>query len=133
MLFGPFTVIIQQDIDRESSAPSYSTISDLHLSEYIPYIFQILAQMLDQHSGVPTDYRSLLPFLLTPSTWQQKGNVPGLVKLLKAFLVRDSAQMVATGQFASVLAVVQQRLIPSRNNDAWGFELLQAVVRSVRP
>ncbi|KAF8063522.1 CAS/CSE protein [Lyophyllum atratum] len=116
-LFGPFTIILQQDIDQ-----------------YIPYVFQVLAQMLELHKmDVPEQYRSLLPFLLTPAMWQQKGSIPGLVKLLKAFLVRDSAQMLAAGQVASVLAVVQQRLIPSKLNDAWGFELLHSVVLNVRP
>ncbi|TFY54539.1 hypothetical protein EVG20_g9663 [Dentipellis fragilis] len=113
-LFGPFTVILQQDIDQ-----------------YIPYVFQILAQMLELHAGVPTDYRALLPILLTPAIWQQKGSIPGLVQLLKAFLDRDAVQMATTGQFTSVLAVVQQRLIPSKLNDGWGFELLQAVVRHI--
>ncbi|GLB42771.1 putative importin alpha re-exporter [Lyophyllum shimeji] len=116
-LFGPFTFILQQDIDQ-----------------YIPYVFQVLAQMLELHKAeVPEQYRSLLPFLLTPAIWQQKGSIPGLVKLLRAFLARDSTQMTAAGQVASVLAVVQQRLIPSRVNDAWGFELLQSVVRHVKP
>lgn len=87
--------------------------------------------MLDLHTGVPIAYRSLLQHLLMPSIWQQKGSVPGLVKLLKAFLARDSAEMVQTGSFTSVLAVVQQRLIPSKLNDAWGFELLQGVVSYV--
>jgi len=90
--------------------------------------------MLELHkTDVPDQYRSLLPFLLTPAMWQQKGSIPGLVKLLKAFLVRDSAQMLAAGQVASVLAVVQQRLIPSKLNDSWGFELLHSVVLNVRP
>jgi len=90
--------------------------------------------MLELHTtNVPAQYRSLLPFLLTPAVWQQKGSIPGLVKLLKAFLVRDSAQMLVAGQVASVLAVVQQRLIPSKLNDAWGFELLQSVVQNVKP
>ncbi|KAJ8473968.1 hypothetical protein ONZ45_g16104 [Pleurotus djamor] len=112
-LFGPFTFILQQDIDQ-----------------YIPYTFQIIAQMLELHTkDVPTEYRSLLPFLLTPAIWMQKGSVPGLVKLLRAFLSRDAPQMAAQGQLASVLAVTQQRLIPSKVNDVWGFELLQAVVR----
>ncbi|KAI0366303.1 Cse1-domain-containing protein [Pilatotrama ljubarskyi] len=114
-LFGPFTIILQQDIDQ-----------------YIPYVFQILAQMLDLHSGdVPPEYRSLLPFLLTPASWTQKGSIPGLVKLLKAFLARDAPAMVAAGQLTQVLGVVQQRLIPSKINDGWGFELLQAVVQYV--
>ncbi|KAF8871694.1 CAS/CSE protein, partial [Infundibulicybe gibba] len=116
-LFGPFTIILQQDIDQ-----------------YIPYVFQMLAQMLELHTtSVPAEYRGLLPFLLTPAMWQQKGSIPGLVKLLKAFLARDSPQMHTSGQIASVLAVVQQRLIPSKINDAWGFELLCAVVMHVPP
>lgn len=116
-LFGPFTFILQQDIDQ-----------------YIPYAFQILAQMLEAHTtGVPSEYRTLLPFLLTPTCWQQKGSIPGLVKLLKAFLARDAAEMVKTGQITAVLAVVQQRLIPSKINDGWGFELLQGVVQYVPP
>jgi exportin-2 (importin alpha re-exporter) len=86
-----------------------------------------------QTAEVPAQYRSLLPFLLTPAMWQQKGSIPGLVKLLKAFLARDSAQMLAAGQVASVLAVVQQRLIPSKLNDVWGFELLQSAVQNVKP
>lgn len=117
-LFTPFTTILQQDIDQ-----------------YIPYVFQVLAQMLDLHSTgeVPPEYRNLLPFLFTPAIWQQKGSIPGLVKLLKTFLGRDAPQMFAAGQIASVLAVVQQRLIPSKVNDAWGFELIQSVVFNVKP
>ena len=93
-------------------------------------MFQILAQMLDLHTGeVPAEYRSLLPFLLTPAAWQQKGSVPGLVKLLKAFLSHDAKSIVESGQITQVLGVIQQRLIPSKINDGWGFELLQAVVQ----
>lgn len=86
--------------------------------------------MLELHtSDVPSEYRSLLPFLLTPAVWLQKGSVPGLVKLLKAFVARDATQMAAQGQLPSVLAVIQQRLIPSKANDMWGFELLYSIVR----
>jgi exportin-2 (importin alpha re-exporter) len=88
--------------------------------------------MLELHvNNVPAEYRTLLPFLLTPAIWQQKGSVPGLVKLLQAFLAKDSKAMVAAGQLPSVLAVAQQRLIPSKLNDVWGFQLLQAVVQYV--
>ena len=90
--------------------------------------------MLELHtSSVPNEYRTILPFLLTPAGWQQKGSIPGLVKLLKAFLARDSVQLVETGQYTAILAVVQQRLIPSKINDGWGFELLEAVVQNIPP
>ncbi|KAI0296781.1 armadillo-type protein [Multifurca ochricompacta] len=113
-LFPPFTEILQKDIDQ-----------------YIPYVFQILAQMLKLHRGVPVDYRSLLPFLVTPAIWAQKGSIPGLVALLRAFLARDAAAMVGANQHTSVLGIVQQRLIPSKANDGWGFELLQSIVLHV--
>jgi len=113
-LFPPFTEILQKDIDQ-----------------YIPYVFQILAQMLTLHRGVPVDYRALLPFLLTPAMWAQKGSIPGLVSLLRAFLARDAAAMVEANQHTSVLGIVQQRLVPSKANDGWGFELLQSVVLHV--
>lgn len=117
-----------------SSFPMQTCHSSCLSPEYIPYVFQILGQMLELHaSSVPDEYRSILPFLLTPAGWQQKGSVPGLVKLLKAFLTRDSVQLVETGQYTAILAIIQQRLIPSKINDGWGFELLQAVVQNIPP
>jgi exportin-2 (importin alpha re-exporter) len=87
--------------------------------------------MLQLHRGVPVNYRALLPFLLTPTIWAQKGSIPGLVVLLRAFLARDVAAMIETGQHISVLGIVQQRLVPSRTNDGWGFDLLQSVMLHV--
>ena len=97
------------------------------LLEYIPYVFQLLAQMLDLHTqDIPAAYRELLPFLLTPAAWTQKGSIPGLVKLLKAFMSHDAKNIVANNQHMNVYGVIQT-LLKSKANDAWGFELLQAV------
>ncbi|CAE6534937.1 unnamed protein product [Rhizoctonia solani] len=107
-LFGPFTIIIQQDVDQ-----------------FIPYVFQILAQMLEIHTtSVPPAYSSLIGILFTPAVWQQRGNVPALVRLVKAFITKDPNSI----DVRTVLAVVQQRLIPSRVNDVYGFELLELLV-----
>jgi exportin-2 (importin alpha re-exporter) len=53
------------------------------------------------------------------------------VSLLRAFLSRDAVAMVDAGQHIPVLGIVQQRLVPSKANDGWGFELLQSVVLHV--
>ena len=127
-LFPPFTEILQKDIDRMSFELLSSLDQPMTVAEYIPYVFQILAQMLTLHRGVPVDYRALLPFLLTPAMWSQKGSIPGLVALLRAFLARDAAAMVEANQHTAVLGIVQQRLVPSKVNDGWGFELLQSAV-----
>ena len=47
------------------------------MTGYIPYLSEIHAQILKLHTTyVPTDYRSLLLFLLQPVIWRQKGSVP---------------------------------------------------------
>ena len=74
-----------------------------------------------------------LAFLLQPSSRAQRGSIPGLVRLLKAFLRMDAAELASTGQFTSALAVVQQKLIPSKINDTSGFELLRAVIQYIPP
>lgn len=71
--------------------------------------------MLELHNtDVPEDHRSILPFLLQPASWVQEGSIPALVRILRAFLAGDAPQMAQTGQFTVILAVVQQKLIPSR-------------------
>lgn len=86
--------------------------------------------MLTLPQRVPVDYRDLFPFL-TPAMWARKGTIPGLVALLRAFLARDAAAMVQANRHRSVLGIVQQRLVPSKANDGWSFELLQSVVLHV--
>ncbi|KZT24288.1 hypothetical protein NEOLEDRAFT_1179287 [Neolentinus lepideus HHB14362 ss-1] len=114
MLSGPLAVILQQDVEQ-----------------YIPYVFQLLAQMLTVHTvGPPTSYRGLLHLLVQPPVWGQKSNIPGLVRLLKAFLAKDTAYMVESGSYVGVMAAVQ-RLISSRNNDTWGFKLLEGVIVNI--
>lgn len=101
------------------------------LAEFKPYVFQILSQMLELHTdGLPEEYTSLLPPILMPALWEQRGNIPALVRLLKAFLTKDAARIVANGQLQAMLGVYQ-RLISSRLNDGFGFELLETIFGSV--
>ena len=101
-------------------------------TEFVPYVFQIFAQLLELHQGaIPNDYRALLPFLLQSSSWQQKGTIPGLVRLLKAFLKRNGSEIAATGDYTKVLGIIQSVLIPYKTKDGWGFELLQSVLQYI--
>ena len=149
VLHGVCTVILQQDIERAYFLYGYSDQMLRLLTpvtpEFVPYTFQILSQLLELHPQsstststnastsppLPSGYRALLPLLLTPAPWAQKGSIPGLVRFICASLARDAVEIARAGQVGAVLAVAQQRLIPSRVNDGWGFELLEGVVRSV--
>ena len=114
-LFGPFTTILQNDV-----------------AEFTPFVFQILAQMLEKQAGteLPETYLGLLPPLLMPTLWEQRGNVPALVRLFQSFLARGSQTIITNGQLDSIMGIYQ-RLISSRINDTYGFELLQSVFKSI--
>lgn len=115
-LFPPFTHVLQTDV-----------------VEYIPYVFQILAQLLELHdtsSGLPDAYASLLPPLLTPALWEQKGNVPALVRLLTAYL-RLAPKQIVDGAHVEAFLGIYQKLISSRLNDVYGFALLHALLRNL--
>ncbi|KAG8941852.1 importin-alpha export receptor [Tulasnella sp. 419] len=115
ILFGPIEIIIQQEIEQ-----------------FVPYVFQLLSQMLETRTGgVPDHYKALLPYLLTFPPWLPKGNIPALARLVDAYLAKDSISMAESGQLKSILGIVQQRLIPSNLNHAYGFDMLQTAVRTL--
>lgn len=114
-LFPPFHAILQHDI-----------------SEFTPFVFQILSQLLELHppNSLPDLYSVLLPPLLTPTLWESRGNVPALVRLLRAFMERGSAEIVRDGKVAGLLGVFQH-LIKSKANDSFGFELLESLIEFI--
>lgn len=90
--------------------------------------------MLEIHSAtVPDAYRSLIGVLTAPPSWGHRANIPALVRLLNAFLSKDAARMEAEGHVKTVVAIIQSRLIPSKLDDQYGFELLQTIVRTIPP
>lgn len=65
-------------------APHQSSHPAPHLQEYLPYAFQVVALLLElRPSPAPAAYMQLLPPLLTPQIWENQGNIPALVRLLR--------------------------------------------------
>ncbi|KAJ1727045.1 importin-alpha export receptor [Coemansia biformis] len=113
--------------------PIFQAILQADVAEFMPYVFQILAQLLSGHrasGGLPESYTQLLPPLLQPTLWSAQGNIPALVQLLQSYLHTGGAQLAAGGQLQPILGVFQ-RLIASRTNDHHGFNLLAAVTQLV--
>lgn len=102
------------------------------IPEFTPYVFQILSQLLEFHQekGIPAPYQPLLPPLLQPVLWELGGNIPALVRLLEAYLARGGDQIVAQNQLPAFLGIVQ-KLVASRANDHFGFDMLNSVFQHV--
>ena len=73
------------------------------VSEFIPYVFQVLALMLEMHAegAVSPPYLALFPHLLLPVLWSRDGNIPPLVRLLQAYISRGIRQ-IESDKLASV-------------------------------
>ncbi|KAK9704355.1 importin-alpha export receptor [Basidiobolus ranarum] len=115
LLFTPFQSILQQDV-----------------TEFTPYVFQLLSQMLDTHqeSELPVAYQSMLTPLLQPTLWEQQGNIPALSRLIQSYLNNGAKFIVVQNQLTPILGIFQ-KLIASKLNDTHGFEILNALVRNV--
>ncbi|POW10229.1 hypothetical protein PSTT_06235 [Puccinia striiformis] len=90
-----------------------------------------MLELRTNHSEPLSDhYNDLLPPLLTPTLWELRGNVPALVRLLRAYLSAGAPRIVAENRISAMLGVFQ-KLIGSKLNDVYGFELLEALFEHV--
>lgn len=108
--------------------------------EFLPYVFQILAQLLELRpapapgtSNLTPGYESLFPPLLTATLWLRVGNVPALTQLMQVSLmlvVRFHRCMCTSRQ---QMAVFLHTVTPQHMNGFWSnthFEFVTCVVDS---
>ena len=77
--------------------PPFQTVLQMEVVEFTPYVFQLLAQILEfrpEGAGLGEAYTSLFAPLLTPTLWERKGNVPALTRLLTAYLSKGPNDLV---------------------------------------
>ena len=111
-LFGPFLTILQNGVD-----------------EFMPYVFQLLAALAeaDPSAPLPASFQPLVGPVLLPQLWEQKGNVPGLVRLLSALVARSPTEMQQNNQIEPVLGIFQ-KLLSTKIYESYGFDLLETVI-----
>ncbi|MDP2439100.1 MAG: hypothetical protein Q8P67_25415 [archaeon] len=112
-LLGPFQDILQKDID-----------------EFLPYVFQILGQMLLIGRGLRENYKKFFKNLLSPTLYSNKGNIPGLVALIQGYIRQEPPFVLP---FLEGILGVFQKLISSRSLDHEGFYLMEAIVEYLPP
>ncbi|KAL6077585.1 Exportin-2 [Balamuthia mandrillaris] len=113
--------------------PAFQAILMEDITEFAPYVFQLLSFLLELRTDSVTEaYIQLFPPLLTPALWTRTGNVPALVRLLQAYLRKAAPEIVAGGHLKGILGVFQ-KLIASSVTDHEGFYLLEAIVEHVDP
>jgi len=85
------------------------------VEEFQPYVFQILAQLLEARSPPLADaYQQLFPFLLNAALWESQANTTPLVRLLVAIIRCGPDIVLATDDTLQALLGIFQKLMASR-------------------
>lgn len=111
--------------------PNLLNVLNDDVQEFVPYSFQILAYLLEKlppQQSLPQDYNSLIKPLMSPNLWQFRGNIPGITRLLVSIIRFDAKVFGGSNESITPLLGIFQKLIASKVNDIYGFELLEAIL-----
>lgn len=114
-------------------SPTFLTILEQDIAEFSPYVFQLLALILELSPSIdslPPAFQQLARTLVVAQLWESRGNVPALARLLKAIISKNGS--IYEENLLALLGVFQ-KLISSRVNDEFGFDLLQAIMLHISP
>ncbi len=100
----------------------------------MPYVFQLFAALLEVNPSatLPNYYESLIAPIIMPVMWESKGNVPALVRLLSSIITRGVEYITGNNQIEPILGVFQ-KLVSSKTNESYGFDLLETVISNFPP
>ena len=114
--------------------PLFSALLEKDVVEFEPYVFQLLAQMLELRpqpalnsggSALSPWFTSFLPRLLAPTHWARRSTAPALAQLLAAYGRQGAAYLAEQGLLVTYLNRVQACFeSPSENADELGYLML---------
>ncbi|KAJ8900448.1 hypothetical protein K2173_025225 [Erythroxylum novogranatense] len=139
-LFESVAVLVRRACERdislihafeESLFPSLQLILANDVTEFLPYAFQLLAQLVElNRPPISATYMQIFTLLLSPDTWKRNSNVPALVRLLQAFLQKAPNEINQEGRLSQVLGIFN-RLVSSPSTDEQGFYVLNTIIESL--
>ncbi|KAE9466053.1 hypothetical protein C3L33_02034, partial [Rhododendron williamsianum] len=139
-LFEAVAVLVRRSCEKDPSLisafeaslfPSLEMILARDVTEFFPYAFQLLAQLVELHSPpISQNYMQIFEILLSPDSWKKSGNVPALVRLLQAFLQKAPHELNQEGRLAQVLGIFN-KLVSSPSTDEQGFYVLNTIIENL--
>jgi len=113
--------------------PPFEAVLSMDVAEFTPYVFQILAQLLlYRPDGVSPAFASLLPPVLDPAVWSRKANVPALVLLLQAYIIKGCASQIITDNHIDKIMGIFQQLHNTRAHEDQAYDMLFTLVDNAK-
>mmetsp|Transcript_55561 Transcript_55561/g.157796 ORF Transcript_55561/g.157796 Transcript_55561/m.157796 type:complete len:967 (-) Transcript_55561:328-3228(-) len=117
----------QPDAVEAALLPSLGQILERNVADFLPYTFQILGLLLDATPSVKPLYRDLFARLLVPELWRSQANVPGLIRLLRAYFCKHAVfGELLKGHMQGILERFQFVLC-NRKTESSAFDLVNAL------
>ena len=110
--------------------PIFQTILVQDVQEFTPYVFQILALLLENYGKtepVPGPYMELFPFLLVPLLWERPANYGPLTRLIQSYVKCCSKEIVNLRKLEPLLGVFQ-KLISAKSSDHFAFKIIDYLI-----
>jgi exportin-2 (importin alpha re-exporter) len=98
----------------------------------MPYVFQIFAALLEArpHGKLSEFYDALADSILIPATWENRGSVPALARLLTSIIPRKGMSIVDKKQIEPILGIFQN-LMSKKSSEIYAFDILEALMTSL--
>lgn len=139
-LFESVAILVKRACEKDSSLisafetslfPSLEMILANDVTEFFPYAFQLLAQLVElNRPPIPLSYMRIFEILLSPESWKRNSNVPALVRLLQAFLQKAPHELNQEGRLGQVLGIFK-KLVSSPSSAEQGFYVLNTVIENL--
>ncbi|KAG7575139.1 Armadillo-type fold [Arabidopsis suecica] len=139
-LFESVAVLVRRACERDISLtsafetslfPSLQMILANDITEFLPYAFQLLAQLVElNRPPLSPNYMQIFLLLLSPESWKRNGNVPALVRLLQAFLQKAPHEVTQENRLSQVLGIFE-KLVASPSTDEQGFYILNTIIENL--
>jgi len=112
---------------ESSLMPVFQEILGQNVAEFTPYVFQLMALLLEQQQPpLPTHYQQIFPNLLNAALWDNTGNVPGIVSLLHSY-AKKAPEYFTKEHIQKYLELIAA-LISSVKLDHEGFRMANTLI-----
>lgn len=121
------TVPSQPDAVEAALLPCFEQILQRNVSDFLPYTFQILGLLLDATPSVKPLYQALFATLLSIELWRSQANVPGLIRLFRAYFTKHAVFGELLRANMQALLERFQFMLLNKKTEASAFEMLNAM------
>mmetsp|Transcript_81971 Transcript_81971/g.171553 ORF Transcript_81971/g.171553 Transcript_81971/m.171553 type:complete len:967 (+) Transcript_81971:128-3028(+) len=107
--------------------PAMAQILEQNVVDFLPYTFQILGLLLDASPTVKPMYQDLFGRLMAEHLWKTQSNVPGLVRLVRAYFGKHAAFQELLRAHMEPLLMRFQFVLSNRKTEGSAFDFLNAM------